>query len=63
MAETLDAAAARALLEAVARKMVDSVDLLTEVDQAIGDGDHGIGMRRGFADVLEQLSKDNPASV
>lgn len=63
MTESLDAAAARSMLEAVARKMVDSVDLLTEVDQAIGDGDHGIGMRRGFAGVLEQLPKDNPASV
>lgn len=63
MSESLNAAAARSLLEAVARKMVESVDLLTEMDQAIGDGDHGIGMRRGFAAVLDQLPRDNPASV
>ena len=28
---------------------------MTAFDQAIGDGDHGVGMRRGFAAVLEQL--------
>jgi dihydroxyacetone kinase-like protein len=55
MRETLTPAATCELLAAVSQHMVDSVDLLTTVDQAIGDGDHGIGMRRGFAAVLEQL--------
>ena len=40
----------------------DSVDLLTAFDQAIGDGDHGVGMRRGFTAVLEQL-ETQPQSV
>ncbi len=55
MRDALTPAATRELLQAVSKRMVDSVDLLTAVDQAIGDGDHGIGMRRGFAAVLEQL--------
>ncbi len=55
MHDALTPAATRELLQAVSQRIVDSVDLLTTVDQAIGDGDHGIGMRRGFAAVLEQL--------
>lgn len=30
---------------------------LTEVDQIIGDGDHGIGMKRGFLSVQKKLAK------
>ncbi len=55
MHETLTPSETCELLEAVSKRMVDSVDVLTAVDQAIGDGDHGVGMRRGFAAVLEQL--------
>jgi dihydroxyacetone kinase-like protein len=55
MHDSLTPAETRDLLKAVSQHIVDSVDLLTTVDQAIGDGDHGIGMRRGFAAVLEQL--------
>jgi dihydroxyacetone kinase-like protein len=55
MHDSLTPAETRELLKAVSQHIVDSVDLLTTVDQAIGDGDHGIGMRRGFAAVLEQL--------
>jgi phosphoenolpyruvate---glycerone phosphotransferase subunit DhaL len=55
MHDALTPAATRELLQAVSKRIVDSVDLLTTVDRAIGDGDHGIGMRRGFAAVLEQL--------
>jgi dihydroxyacetone kinase-like protein len=55
MYDSLTPAETRDLLKAVSQHIVDSVDLLTTVDQAIGDGDHGIGMRRGFAAVLQQL--------
>ena len=54
MHEPLTPAATCELLAAVSQHIVDSVDLLTTVDQAMGDGDHGIGMRRGFAAVVEQ---------
>lgn len=37
-----------ALIEAAARAIVEHADELTALDQAIGDGDHGINMKRGF---------------
>jgi phosphoenolpyruvate---glycerone phosphotransferase subunit DhaL len=55
MHDTLSLAATRDMMAAVAERMVASTELLTAADQAIGDGDHGIGMRRGFAAVLEML--------
>jgi len=35
--------------------MVESKDLLTQADKAIGDGDHGVGMARGFEAVRRRL--------
>ena len=32
--------------------MIDHADELTALDQAIGDGDHGLNMKRGFEAVL-----------
>lgn len=32
----------------VAERMIDSTELLTKMDQAIGDGDHGLAMAKGF---------------
>ncbi len=40
----------------VSRKMVEAEPMLTEVDQAIGDGDHGLGIERGFSNVHTYLS-------
>ena len=40
------------LIAGVARRVIDHADELTALDQAIGDGDHGINMRRGFEAVL-----------
>jgi dihydroxyacetone kinase-like protein len=34
-----------------------NVDRLTEADQAIGDGDHGVGMARGFAAARQKLAQ------
>lgn len=53
----LDGSQTRNLMIAVSKRMIDSVDLLTDADRAIGDGDHGIGMRRGFEAALEALEK------
>jgi len=38
-----------------ADKMAEHRQELTDLDQAIGDGDHGINMSRGFKAVLEKL--------
>jgi len=42
-------------LRAAAESMRENKALLTRLDKAIGDGDHGINMERGFRKVLEQL--------
>ncbi|MGL6261896.1 dihydroxyacetone kinase subunit DhaL [Vibrio sp. WXL210] len=42
------------MLQYMAHNMVKSEPELTRVDQAIGDGDHGLGIERGFSNV-EQL--------
>ena len=63
MHDTLTPAEARDMLTAVARHMLANIDMLTEVDQAIGDGDHGIGMRRGFTAVAETMAGIDPQSV
>jgi dihydroxyacetone kinase-like protein len=47
----------------VAGRIQDSQDLLTQADQAIGDGDHGTGMARGFAAVQARLEASPPATV
>ena len=38
-----------------ADKMTEHRQELTDLDQAIGDGDHGINMSRGFKAVIEKL--------
>lgn len=41
----------------VGEKVRDSKPLLTKIDSAIGDGDHGIGMTVGFTKAEENLNK------
>ena len=44
------------LVKAVAATIDGHADELTTLDQAIGDGDHGINMKRGFDAVLADVS-------
>lgn len=44
-----------ATIHAVAEKMQQEKDFLTELDNVIGDGDHGINLARGFTEVLKKL--------
>ena len=46
----------RRLLDVVATRIIESRDLLTDLDRTIGDGDHGVNMARGFAAVREKLA-------
>ncbi|MFC0323075.1 dihydroxyacetone kinase subunit DhaL [Gallibacterium melopsittaci] len=48
----------REMLLYTAEKMVSSEPMLTELDLKIGDGDHGLGMQRGFAAVRDLLTSD-----
>lgn len=43
-----------ALIDAAVKTIVDHADALTSLDQAIGDGDHGINMKRGFEAIREE---------
>jgi phosphoenolpyruvate---glycerone phosphotransferase subunit DhaL len=51
----LDAERKRRLIVAVADSVVSRADELTALDAAIGDGDHGHNMKRGFEAVLQDL--------
>ncbi len=42
------------LIEGMAGTIESHADQLTRLDQAIGDGDHGINMARGFKELLAQ---------
>jgi dihydroxyacetone kinase-like protein len=58
----IDSQARKLLFETVAQRVIASADELTDLDRAIGDGDHGINMRRGFEAVLttvDELSAKN----
>jgi len=52
---TLHRAAKENLVRALAAAMIEHADELTSLDQAIGDGDHGLNMKRGFEAVLATL--------
>lgn len=43
------------LIAAAAGQVIANVEQLTALDQAIGDGDHGTNMKRGFEAVLAKL--------
>src|SRR3954452_8334486 len=43
------------LVRALAVSVIGHADELTRLDQAIGDGDHGLNMKRGFEAVLATL--------
>ncbi|MGA2287785.1 dihydroxyacetone kinase subunit DhaL [Bradyrhizobium sp.] len=58
----IDRQSRKALFETVAQRVIASADELTDLDRAIGDGDHGSNMRRGFEAVLatvDELSAKN----
>jgi dihydroxyacetone kinase-like protein len=53
----------REMLTAMCDAIVANVDVLTKADQAIGDGDHGVGMSRGFKAAKEAIAEAEAASV
>jgi len=54
---TMDARFRRELIDAVAATVIAHADELTKLDQAIGDGDHGLNMKRGFEAVLAEADQ------
>ena len=45
------------LVRAATQTLIDHVDELTALDQAIGDGDHGLNMRRGAQAIQAKLAE------
>ena len=60
---SLDAAWARRWIELAAVDVAEQRDYLVDLDRAIGDGDHGENMDRGFKAAVEALGQAQPASV
>ena len=58
--ETLSVNTLKEMILYVADQLIESKPLLTDLDSAIGDGDHGIGMEKGFLKVKEKISAMNP---
>jgi phosphoenolpyruvate---glycerone phosphotransferase subunit DhaL len=54
---SLDPALLRSLIAAAAEQVIASAPELTALDQAIGDGDHGTNMKRGFEAVLGKIDE------
>jgi dihydroxyacetone kinase-like protein len=57
----------RRLIVAVSDEVIAHADELTALDQAVGDGDHGVNMRRGFeavrADAAATAAKPLPEAL
>ena len=60
---SLDAAWALRWIELAAADVAEQRDYLVDLDRAIGDGDHGENMDRGFKAAVEALGPAQPASV
>ncbi len=51
------------MMIAISDKIIESEELLSEADRRLGDGDHGIGMKRGFTAAKAQLESLDPKTV
>ncbi len=57
----LQAATVSTWIEESAASVRENADYLTQLDSAIGDGDHGINMTRGFDAVTKALAGQDPS--
>jgi dihydroxyacetone kinase-like protein len=51
----MDQQAKEQLVRAIAATVFDHAEELTALDQAIGDGDHGLNLKRGFEAIVAEL--------
>jgi dihydroxyacetone kinase-like protein len=63
MTETVDVEVLARWIREFARLIAENKDLLTTLDSAIGDADHGTNMDRGMAAVTAALDQDTPATA
>ncbi|MBC2257998.1 dihydroxyacetone kinase subunit DhaL [Listeria booriae] len=50
-------------LQDFSERVIQNKQLLSDLDQAIGDGDHGINMARGLTELQQALVEKEPASI
>jgi dihydroxyacetone kinase-like protein len=60
---TVDVMSLARWIRVFAQSMAENKDLLTRLDAAIGDGDHGVNMDRGFAAVVAALDERPPPNA
>jgi phosphoenolpyruvate---glycerone phosphotransferase subunit DhaL len=63
MGETVDVASLTRWIREFRRAIAANKDLLTRLDSAIGDADHGINMDRGLAAVVAAMDKQRPSDI
>jgi dihydroxyacetone kinase-like protein len=51
------------ILIKIGEKINDNKDFLSELDAAIGDGDHGLNMSRGFTAVVEKIKDEQGKDI
>lgn len=56
MADTIDLRAAGPILDDMVKAIVDNAPKLNELDGAVGDGDHGVNMSKGFRRTGQKLA-------
>ena len=61
--QTLSPSDIKAMMIAVSDKIIQSEELLSEADRRLGDGDHGLGMQRGFTAAKAQLEPLEPTTA
>lgn len=61
--DKLNTAQIKEMLLYVAGEVIAAKPILTEVDSAVGDGDHGIGMETGMKKASSKLEKIDTANV
>lgn len=63
MAETLNVEQLRGVLSAACQAIYNAREALSDADRQIGDGDHGVGMGRGFKAAREAVDSAELATV
>jgi phosphoenolpyruvate---glycerone phosphotransferase subunit DhaL len=63
MSETVDVQSLTRWIGEFRRAIAANKDLLTQLDSAIGDADHGINMDRGLAAVVAAMDKQRPSHI
>ena len=59
----MNAANVSEMMNYVADQMIGKKDLLCEIDGKTGDGDHGMGIERGFTAVKKFLAEEQPQTI